>query len=107
MMKAAGGGKALLFESPVLMNGERSEFPVGINLFGSMRRMSMALGVERLDEVGERITALLQTKPPQGIVAKLALLPRLLEVAKFPPRMVSGTPPCQDVTWRGAEVDLG
>jgi 4-hydroxy-3-polyprenylbenzoate decarboxylase len=107
MMKQPAGGKALLFESPVLMNGERSEFPVGINLFGSMRRMSMALGVERLDEVGERITALLQTKPPQGIVAKLALLPRLLEVAKFPPRMVSGTPPCQDVTWRGAEVDLG
>jgi len=107
MMKQPGGGKALLFEHPVLMNGERSEFPVGINLFGSMRRMAMALGVERLDEIGDRITELLQTKPPQGIVAKLALLPRLLEVAKFPPRMASGTPPCQDVIWRGPEVDLG
>ena len=106
MMKVPGGGKALLFENPVLMNGEPSRFPVGINLFGSMRRMSMALGVERLDEIADRITALLQTKPPQGIVAKLALLPRLLEVAKFPPRMASGTPPCQDVIWRGAEVDL-
>ena len=106
MMKQPGGGKALLFENPVLMNGERSQFPVGINLFGSMRRMSMALGVERLDEIGDRITELLQTKPPQGIVAKLALLPRLLEIAKFPPRMVSGTPPCQDVIWQGAEVDL-
>lgn len=106
MMKQPGGGKALLFEQPVLMNGQRSAFPVGINLFGSMRRMSMALGVERLDEVGDRITALIQTKPPEGIVAKLALLPRLLEVAKFPPRKAGGTAPCQEVVWQGGDVDL-
>ena len=106
MMKQPGGGKALLFEQPVLMNGKRSAFPVGINLFGSMRRMSMALEVDRLDEIGDRITALLQTKPPEGIVAKLALLPRLLEVAKFPPRKASGTAPCQEVVWQGGDVDL-
>ena len=106
MMKQTDCGKALLFEQPVLMNGMRSAFPVGINLFGSMRRMSMALGVEKLDEVGDRITALLQTKPPEGIVAKLALLPRLLEIAKFPPRKSSGTAPCQEVVWQGGDVDL-
>jgi 4-hydroxy-3-polyprenylbenzoate decarboxylase len=106
MMKQPGGGKALLFEQPVLMNGKRSAFPIGINLFGSMRRMSMALGVEKLDDVGDRISALLQTKPPEGIVAKLALLPRLLEVAKFPPRKASGTAPCQEVVWQGGDVDL-
>ena len=33
-MKSPGGGKALLFESVVLPGGGRSEFPVGINLFG-------------------------------------------------------------------------
>ena len=106
MMKQPGGGKALLFEQPVLMNGARSAFPIGINLFGSMRRMSMALGVDELDAVGDRITALIQTKPPEGIVAKLALLPRLLEVAKFPPRKASGTAPCQEVVWQGGDVDL-
>ena len=105
-MKQPGGGKALLFEQPVLMNGQRSEFPVGINLFGSMRRMSMALGVERLDDIAGRITELLQTKPPEGIIAKLALLPKLLEVAKFPPRKQSGTPACQEIVWRGSEIDL-
>ena len=56
VMKQQGGGKALLFEQPVLMNGQRSAFPVGINLFGSMRRMSMSLGVESLDDIGVRIT---------------------------------------------------
>jgi len=105
-MKKDGGGPALLFEHPVLMNGQRSAFPVGINLFGSMRRMSMALGVERLDEIAGRITDLLQTKPPEGIIAKLAMLPRLMEIAKFPPRSASGSPACQEVVWKGGDVDL-
>ncbi len=87
VMKQEGGGKALLFEQPVLMNGQRSAFPVGINLFGSMRRMSMSLGVESLDEIGARIDEMLAMKVPEGIIAKLALLPRLLEMGKFPPRM--------------------
>jgi 4-hydroxy-3-polyprenylbenzoate decarboxylase len=106
MMKLPGGGRALLFERPVLMNGQPSQFPVAINLFGSMRRMSMALGVDRLDDVGRRITELLQTKPPQGIVAKLSLLPKLLEVARFPPRRQRGGIPSQEIVWRGTDVDL-
>ena len=105
-MKQPGGGPALLFERPVLMNGSPSAFPVGINLFGSMRRMAMALGVRDLDAIGARITELLELKVPQGFVAKLSLLPRLLELAKFPPRAHAGTPPCQEVVWRDGDVDL-
>jgi 4-hydroxy-3-polyprenylbenzoate decarboxylase len=106
VMKQPHGGRALLFEQPVLMNGNRSEFPVAINLFGSMRRMAMSLGVASLDEIGSRITSLLEMKVPEGIIAKLALLPRLLEMGKFPPRLRSGTPPCQELVWRDADVDL-
>src|SRR5919108_6417629 len=65
-MKMPGGGPALLFEHPVLLDGRRSEFPVGINLFGSMRRMCMALGVDDLDAVGRRISRLLELKVPEG-----------------------------------------
>ena len=72
VMKQPGGGKALLFERPLLMNGQPSAFPVGINLFGSMRRMAMSLGVESLDEIGGRITELMEMKVPEGIIAKLA-----------------------------------
>src|SRR5581483_2869425 len=97
VMKQPGGGKALLFENVTLMNGERSAFPVGINLFGSMRRMSMSLGVDSLDEVGGRITELLEMKVPEGLLGKLSMLPRLLEVGKFPPRMRRGGAPCQEV----------
>ena len=91
VMKQPGGGKALLFEHPVLMDGSRSAFPVGINLFGSMRRMSMSLGVDSLDDVGARITELLEMKVPEGLIGKLAMLPKLLEVGKFPPRMRRGS----------------
>ena len=106
VMKQPGGGRALLFERPLLMNGQPSSYPVGINLFGSMRRMTIALGVQRLDDIGDRIAALLETKPPQGVIAKLALLPKLLELAKFPPRKHTGKAPSQEVVWQGNDIDL-
>jgi len=105
-MKMPGGGPALLFEHVVLDDGTRSAFPVAINLFGSMRRMSLALGVTDLDAIGARITQLMDLKVPNGLVAKLSLVPRLLEVARFPPRMKGGSPPCQEVIWQGNQVDL-
>ena len=104
--KMPGGGKALLFDHPILRDGTRSQYPVAINLFGSMRRMAMALGVDDLDVIGDRITALMDLKVPDGFLGKLSLLPRLLEVSKFPPRTRSGTPSCQDIVWQGDEIDL-
>ena len=80
---------------------------MAINLFGSHRRIAAALGVADLDAIGRRITELLELKIPDGLVAKLALLPRLLEVAKFPPRVRDGSPACQTRVWRGDDVDLG
>lgn len=106
VMKSPGGGAALLFEQPILRDGSQSPYPVAINLFGSMRRMAMALGVDDLDAIGARITELLELKVPEGILGKLALLPRLLEVGKFPPRVRGGSAPCQAVIRRGDEIDL-
>ena len=63
-------------------------------------------GVKSLDEHGDRITKLLDLKVPEGLLGKLSLLPRLMEVAKFPPRMKSGTPSCQEIVWRGDDIDL-
>lgn len=104
--KMPGGGKALLFENPVLRNGTISQYPVAINLFGSMRRMSLALGVDNLDDIGHRITKLMDLKVPDGFLGKLSLLPRLLEVSKFPPRVKGGAPSCQEIVWQGDEIDL-
>jgi 4-hydroxy-3-polyprenylbenzoate decarboxylase len=105
-MKLPGGGPALLFQKPVLRDGSVSPYPVAINLFGSMSRMALALGVARLDEHGDRITKLMDLKVPEGFLGKLQMLPRLLEVAKFPPRTGSGPAACQEVVWQGEEIDL-
>jgi 4-hydroxy-3-polyprenylbenzoate decarboxylase len=106
-MKAPDGGPALLFEHVLMDDGTRSDVPVAINLYGSMRRMALALGVGRLDEIGERISEMLELKVPEGLFGKLAMLPRLAEMAKFPPKVKGGKPPCQDVVLQGTDVDLG
>ena len=106
VMKQPGGGKALLFEHVLLRDGSRSPYPVAINLFGSMKRMALSLGVQDLDEHGARITKLLDLRVPEGLLGKFSLLPRLMEIAKFPPRIKGGTPACQEVVWRGDEIDL-
>src|SRR5689334_24032252 len=55
------GGPALLFENPT-----RGDMPIVINLFGTEKRMAMALGVDRLDEVGDRIGAMIKPELPVG-----------------------------------------
>src|SRR5256712_3797864 len=105
-MKSPGGGPALVFQHPTLVQGGPSRYPVAVNLFGSERRMALALGVECLDEIGERIAALLNLKVPDSLLGKLAMLPQLAEVAKFPPKTGGGKPACQEVVLRERDVDL-
>lgn len=105
-MKSPGGGPALLFTQPALAGGKTSPIPVGINLFGSLKRICLALGVSDLNDIGARITQLLTMKPPEGWREKLAVVPKLLELTKYPPRTVDGHPPGQEIVLKGAEIDL-
>ncbi len=86
------GGPALLFENVKGANG----VPVLINQFGSERRMQMALGVDRLDEIADRIRQLLNMKSPEGFLEKLKMLPMLADMGKFFPKVVQ-TGPCKEV----------
>jgi 4-hydroxy-3-polyprenylbenzoate decarboxylase len=81
------GGPALLFENP-----KGSEIPVLINQFGSERRMRMALEVDSLDEVADRIRQFMDVKSPQGFLDKVKMLPMLAEMGKFFPKTVSSGP---------------
>src|SRR5439155_1601484 len=89
----------------LLLPAHSPRHPVAVNLFGSERRMSLALGVDCLDQVGARIAELLALKIPEGLLGKLALLPRLAEVAKFPPKTV-GRASCQDTVLKDSDIDL-
>ena len=84
-------GPALLFEKP-----RGSRIPVVTNLVGTERRMNLALEVESLDEVADRIHSFLDMQSPQGIFEKMKMLPKLAELGSFFPKTVrSGE--CQEV----------
>src|ERR1044072_7013213 len=63
-MKSPGGGKALLFEQPIV-DGKPSAFPAAINTMGSRRRMALALGVAEVEENAQEIQLILKAKPPE------------------------------------------
>ena len=84
-------GPALLFERP-----KGSKYPLLINAVGSARRMNLALEVNNLDEVAERIRSYLNLESPQGLFDKLKMLPKLAELGSFFPKPVK-TGPCKEV----------
>jgi 4-hydroxy-3-polyprenylbenzoate decarboxylase len=90
------GGPALLFQNIKGHPGSQ----VLINQFGSARRMKLALQVDTLDEVANRIRYFMDVKSPQGFLDKVRMLPMLAELGKFFPKTVS-TGPCMEVIKRG------
>lgn len=62
--------------------------PVVMNLFGTRERMALALGVEQLDDVGDRIRALLDLRVGGGMLGMLSNLPKVKEVTSLPPKRV-------------------
>jgi 4-hydroxy-3-polyprenylbenzoate decarboxylase len=86
------GGPALLFENP-----KGSRVPVLINAFGSPRRMALALQVDAIETVAERLRELVHPKPPEGLLEKIKMLPRLMEVGAFFPKTVKSGPAAEVV----------
>ncbi len=84
-------GPALLFE-----NVSGSAVPLAMNLFGTMDRMRLALGVSSLDEIGARMMEVIEPEIPTNLVEKLKMLPKLARLADFLPKTVSSGP-CQEV----------
>ncbi len=97
-MKSPEGGKALLFEQP-LIDGKPSAFPVAINTMGSHRRMAMALEKTSIDELADQIQFILKAKPPTNLREVGALLRQGLSLLHARPRRVS-TGPCKEVIHR-------
>ena len=92
--KYAPGGPALLFENVKGHPGHK----VFINQFGSERRMALALGVDNLEQIAERIHTLMNVKPPAGMLDKLKMLPQLGALASAFPKTVSPKDaPCKQV----------
>lgn len=93
-------GPALLFENTGY------DFPVLINSMGTEKRMAMALGVEKLDDVAHEIEGLFKTLtgPKHSFMDKLKMLPQLGEIASWMPKEISGRGACQEVVMKDPDI---
>src|SRR5437867_1888178 len=94
-MKSPGGGKALLFEKPII-DGKTSAFPVAINAMGSRKRIAMALGVNDVADLAQEIQLILKAKPPTDLREGFALLKQGIHLLHARPKHVKDGP-CQEV----------
>ena len=102
------GGPALLFEKP-----KGHVIPVLGNLFGTTRRVALAMGAEAradpretLRDVGKLLAFLREPEPPKGFRDVLERwIPIGKQVMHMAPKEISDAP-CQQVVWEGKEVDL-
>ena len=86
------GGPALFFS-----NVKGYSMPVVTNLFGTMERMKLALGVEDLEQVGEELVSILQpSELPVTFLDKLKTIPKLARLSSFLPKVVKNGP-CKEV----------
>jgi 4-hydroxy-3-polyprenylbenzoate decarboxylase len=91
--RLGGANKALLFENTGF------DFPVLINSMGSKRRMELALGVNDLDDITKEIETLFKSlmSPKESILDKLAMLPKLGQIASWMPKVKKGKGECQEI----------
>ena len=94
-----GGGPALLFEKPTGF-----DMPVATNVFGSIERMCLALGVKTLDDLAHEIDELMTPPMPKGMLDALKLLPLVNRLSDLMPKTVKDAP-CQEVVRRDGTLD--
>jgi len=112
----AEGGPAVLFENPVDKNAKPTGMPVLVNLFGTVKRVAMAVtmgGAARtkaqdLRDVGETLALLRQPEAPTGLKDAAGKLPLLKTALTMKPKTGHAltTAPCQEVVLTGADIDL-
>lgn len=97
--KSDGGGPALVFERPTGFS-----VPVATNVFGSMERMCLALGVQSLDDIAKEIDELMEPKAPSGLLDMIKMAPMLGRLADLMPKRVRDAP-CQAVVKHDGSLD--
>lgn len=92
------GGKALLFQQP-----DEFPFPVATNLFGSRRRMRLALRLDSLEDLTNSFHSILQTLPLRGLSGLGDLLAGHPDLACCKPVTIADGP-CREELVPGADL---
>ena len=96
-------GPALLFEKP-----KGSSMPLLGNLFGTTRRVALAMGhesIEELREVGKLLSFLKEPQLPRGLDDAMEKLPGFSQLLHVLPRVLRDAP-CRQHVIEAADVDL-
>ena len=96
-------GPALLFENP-----KDHKIPVLTNLFGTEKRIALALGtddVTKLREIGKLLAYLKEPDPPKGLKDAWDKLPILKQVLKMSPKIIKNAP-CREVIIDKQAIDF-
>ncbi len=96
------GGSALLFEKT------GTNFPVLCNMLGSERRLALALGGNTVDDIASKVAGFLSEakRPRKSLMDKFSALSLLGNAAKWFPKHKRGRGECQEVVYRGEDIDL-
>ena len=96
-------GPALLFENP-----KNHQMPVLTNLFGTEKRIALALGVDdvsKLSEVGKLLAYLKEPEPPKGLKDAWDKMPILKQVLKMSPKIIKNAS-CREVVINKDDIDF-
>lgn len=100
----ASGGPALLFEHVI-----GSEYPVAVNLMGTVERVVWSMGMrdqQELETLGTKLGKLQKPRPPRSLQDAFEFAPLLLDILRSSPGRVLFGPECQQVVREGSAVDL-
>lgn len=101
VMKAKDKNKAMIFT-----NVKGCDYPLCINIFGSDKRMCMALEVDSLNDIGDGIRDFMDLQNYKGLVNQVMALPKLSRLYfSFPNKFRIGTAPCQEVIEANVDLD--
>jgi 4-hydroxy-3-polyprenylbenzoate decarboxylase len=97
--KSPKGGPALLFEKAA-----GASMPIAANVFGSMSRICLALGVDKLDDLAHEIEELTTPPMPKGFMDAIKLMPLVNRLTDLMPKTVKDGP-CQEVVKMDGGLD--
>jgi 4-hydroxy-3-polyprenylbenzoate decarboxylase len=101
------GGVAVLFENPVDDNGTPYDMPVLVNLFGTVERVALGMGItpDKLRDFGKILAALRHPTPPAKFSDALEMVPLVKSALNMPPKIMKSAP-CQQIVLKGDDIDL-
>jgi 4-hydroxy-3-polyprenylbenzoate decarboxylase len=98
--------RPILFTNPInKVKGIEYDMPVLMNIFANKELTEKIFG-KHPDDVAEGIDELLKLKPPKGLKAKLAMVPKLFSLKNVFPKRLNFRGECQEVIISKEEVDL-